>query len=118
MVTVVCWGRSAVCAKPPHWVDLSLRNKWQFAQRWGLDLIIEGPRFATPGNRKWLKVRVLSQLLEEYLWLWWVDVDTIITNHNINPHKFIQEGGAADVMFSQLALFSGRHGRCAGTGTA
>ena len=68
-----------------------------YAQKWGYDFHVQYHRESDRAPQ-WDKVKVISNKLSEYDYIFWIDSDAIITNYNIQLERFINKAPNKNIL--------------------
>ena len=71
--------------------DLSAKNKEDYAQKWGYDLIVEREKKDKDREMHWAKLSTLIDILPNYDWVFWTDADSLVMNYQKRLEGFIDD---------------------------
>ncbi|CAM9115278.1 unnamed protein product, partial [Heterosigma akashiwo] len=75
--------------------DLSVQNKQSYALKHGYDIFMMDPKAIIRSRpAAWSKLKGIAALLPSYDYVWYVDLDTVITNSSIALEWYIHEANA------------------------
>lgn len=77
----------------------SIKNKKEYADKWGYDLIYFDDVLDKSRPPQWSKVLAIHYVLKNYDWVWWIDIDAFITNFNIKLEDIIDSN--FDMIFTK-----------------
>ncbi|KAJ6049414.1 hypothetical protein N7444_006130 [Penicillium canescens] len=82
----------AFITNPQTYIHLALRNKDHYARLHGYDLFIDYESYSTRGTT-WLKFDMVERVINagQHDWIWYMDFDTLITNHSMSLTNLIYE---------------------------
>lgn len=78
--------------------EMSIPNKLDYARRHGYDVIYFDKSIDTSRPPQWSKVKAIEYALNDYDWVWWIDIDALIMEFDIKLESIIDEN--YDIIFT------------------
>jgi len=69
----------------------SIENKKRYAKKHGYHLIWFEDILDKTRPPQWSKILAVQQVLKNYRWVWWIDIDAMIVNYDIKLESIIDE---------------------------
>lgn len=77
--------------KYEEFAKYSIPNKIQYANKHKYDLIYFNGSLDTTRPPQWSKIKAVQNIINEYDWVWWIDVDSLIMNHEVTLESIIDD---------------------------
>jgi FkbM family methyltransferase len=78
--------------------DVALPDKVRYASKHGYDFIYFDEIIDSKRPPQWSKVKAVESILNDYEWVWWIDIDALIMNDSIKLENIIDNN--YDVIFT------------------
>jgi hypothetical protein len=78
--------------------EMSIPNKINYAKKHGYDLIYYDKAIDLSRPPQWSKVKAIEYALNDYDWVWWIDIDALIMDFNVKLESIIDEN--FDIIFT------------------
>lgn len=79
--------------------NIAIPNFMEYAKHHGYDLIFFDETVDASRPPQWSKVKAVEYLLNQYTWVWWLDIDALIMNPSIALESIIDEN--YDMIFTK-----------------
>ena len=78
---------------------IAIPDKLQYASKHGYDVIYFDQKIDDTRPAQWSKVKAVEHVLDDYEWVWWIDIDALIMNRDIKLESIVDE--TADIIFTE-----------------
>lgn len=71
--------------------NIAIPNISDYARKHGYDVVFFDETIDTTRPPQWSKIKAVEYVLNEYDWVWWLDIDALIANEDIKLESIIDE---------------------------
>ena len=79
--------------------NISIPNKIEYASKHGYDLFYFDTEIDKSRPPQWSKIKAVEYLLNDYEWVWWIDIDALVINMDIKLEEIIDNN--YDIIFTE-----------------